>query len=92
MPQLAIQPPKLRFQPLTPLENEQVRNLSHDARIAAMCQGRLTYGQLFWWASNWPGEVPLINNEFAFVAFFEPEAADLSIPVSRAVAALALAA
>lgn len=92
MPELTIRPPKLRFQPLTALEKEQVRSLSPDARIAAMCQGRLTYGQLCWWASNWPHQVPLINNEFAFLAVFEPGAAELSIPVTRAVAALALAA
>ena len=92
MPELTIRPPKLRFQPLTPLEKEQVRSLSPDGRITAMCEGRLTYGQLFWWASNWPEEVPLINNEFAFVAFFEPSAADISIPITTTIAALTLAA
>lgn len=94
MPQLTIRPPRLGFQPLTPLEKEQVRRLTADQRVAAMCAGRLTYGQLCWWASRWPHEVPLINNEFAFIAYFEAEAAESGtrIEVSERVAALAKAA
>lgn len=94
MPQLTIRPPRLGFQPLTPLEKEQVQHLSADQRVAAMCAGRLTYGQLCWWASRWPREVPLINNEFAFIAYFEAEAAESGarIEVSEQVAALAKAA
>lgn len=91
VPELTIRPPRLGFGPLTPLEEEQVRCMSRDQRIAAMCAGRLTYGQLCWWASRWPHEVPLINNEFAFIAYFEAEAAesDARVEVSEQVAALA---
>jgi hypothetical protein len=94
MPELTIRPPRRRFQPLTPLEKQQVRALTADQRVAAMCAGRLTYGQLCWWASRWPHEVPLINNEFAFIAIFEAEAVESSpvIQVSERVAALANAA
>lgn len=92
MPELTIKAPKLRFQPLTPLEKHQILELSPEARIVAMCRGWLTYGQLCWWASNWPEQVPLINDEFAFLAYFEPGAAEVSITVTEPVAALALAA
>ncbi|WP_196189178.1 hypothetical protein [Conexibacter sp. W3-3-2] len=94
MPQLSIRPPRLKFGPLTALEKEQVVQMSADQRVAAMCAGRLTYGQLAWWASRWPHEVPLINNEFAYLAYFEAEAAEshTRIEVSEHVAALAQAA
>jgi hypothetical protein len=94
MPQLTIKPPRLGFQPLTPLEKEQVRRMTADQRIAAMCAGRLPYGQLCWWAARWPHEVPRINNEFAFLAAFEAEAAEsaTAIQISDRAAALAKAA
>ena len=94
MPQLTIRPPRLRFGPPSPLEKEQVLCMSPDERVAAMCAGRLTYGQLAWWASRWPHEVPRINNEFAYLAYFEAEAAESTsrIEVSETVAALAQAA
>lgn len=94
MPQLTIRPPRLGFQPLTSLEKEQIHRMNADQRVAAMCAGRLTYGQLCWWACRWPHEVPLINNEFAFIAYFEAEAAESEtrIEVSEQVAALAKAA
>lgn len=94
MPEITIRPPRLGFQPLTPLEKEQLLRTNAEQRIAAMCAGRLTYGQLCWWASHWPDEVPLINDEFAFIAFFEAEAAESApvIRVTEAVAALAEAA
>jgi hypothetical protein len=94
MPQLTIRPPRLGFQPLTPLEKEKVRRLTADQRVAAMCAGRLTYGQLCWWASRWPHQVPRINNEFAFIAAFEAEAAEspARVLVSDQAAALAKAA
>lgn len=94
MPHLTLKPPKLRFQPLTPLEQEQVLRMDADQRVAAMCAGRLTYGQLAWWAARWPHEVPLINNEFAYLAYFEAEAAEsgMRVQVSDRAAALAEAA
>lgn len=94
MRELTIKPPRLRFQPLTPLEKEQVLQMTADQRVAAMCAGRLTYGQLCWWASGWPEQVPLINNEFAFIAYFEAEAAESAprLRVTDEIAALAEAA
>lgn len=45
--------------------------MNSDQRVAAMCAGKLTYGQLAWWAARCPHEVPLINTEFAFLAHLE---------------------
>jgi hypothetical protein len=45
-------------------------------RIAAMVAGELTYRECCYWAQIAPEEVPLVNGEFAFLACFEPEAAE----------------
>ena len=45
-------------------------------RIAAMRAGDLTLNQLCEWARRRPHEVPLINNEFEFIAFKTPEVAE----------------
>jgi hypothetical protein len=45
-------------------------------RQAAMWAGELTHDQLWEWCKRAPGEVPLIHNEFAFIAAFTPEVAE----------------
>jgi hypothetical protein len=51
--------------------------MSPAQRQAAMWHGELTTDQLFEWAKRAPREVPLINNEFAFIATNTPEVAEL---------------
>lgn len=94
MPQLTINPPRLGFGALTRDQRDEIKAMTTDERIAAMCAGRWTYAQCCHWASRWPHEVPLINNEFAFIAAFEAEAAEARprLVVTEPVAALALAA
>ena len=46
-------------------------------REAAMWRGELTLDQCGAWARRAPHEVPLINGEFAFIAVFTPEIAEL---------------
>lgn len=45
-------------------------------RQAAMWRGELTSYQLFEWAQRKPREVPLINDEFAFIAWSTEEFRD----------------
>lgn len=45
-------------------------------RQAAMWDGRLSREQLYEWAKRAPKEVPLIENEFAFIAATTPEVAE----------------
>jgi hypothetical protein len=52
--------------------------MSPEERQAAMWAGRLSWGQLFEWAKRAPHEVPLINDEFAFIAAYTPEVAEVS--------------
>ena len=48
-------------------------------RVAAMYRGDLSLFQCLQWAVRRPQEVPLINNEFAFIAIRTPEAADAEL-------------
>lgn len=50
--------------------------MSPAQRQAAMWHGELTTDQLFEWAKRAPKEVPLINDEFAFIAANTPEVAE----------------
>ncbi len=50
--------------------------LSASEREAAMYRGDLSLFQCLEWAARRPHEVPLINNEFAFMAIRTPEIAD----------------
>lgn len=47
--------------------------MSAAEREAAMWRGELTWGQLYEWAKRAPREVPLINDESAFIAMLTPE-------------------
>jgi len=42
-------------------------------RIAAMRRGELTLEQCAAWAARYPGQVPLINGEFEYIAVLTPE-------------------
>ncbi len=52
--------------------------MSRAEREAAMWRGELTNAQLWEWARRTPNEVPLINNEWAFIAIHTPEVAELN--------------
>jgi len=43
-------------------------------RIAAMRRGELTLEQCSAWAARHPEQVPLLNDEFEYIAVFTPEA------------------
>lgn len=45
-------------------------------RVSAMRRGELSWSQLWEWAKQRPGEVPLVNGELEFIALLTPEAAD----------------
>jgi hypothetical protein len=47
-------------------------------RVEALHAGRLTFPQCFEWARRRPDEVPLIDGEFAFIAAFTPEVAEVT--------------
>jgi hypothetical protein len=51
--------------------------MSPAQRQAAMWNGELSYDQLYEWAKRAPKEVPLIDNEFAFLAANTPEVAEV---------------
>jgi len=51
-------------------------SMTPEQRERAMWKGELTGTQLFEWAKRAPHEVPLINNEFAFIAAKTPEVAE----------------
>jgi hypothetical protein len=57
--------------------SEALWRMSREERQAAMWRGELTWEQLWEWAAKAPTEVPLINDEFAFIAARTPEVAEL---------------
>jgi hypothetical protein len=79
-------------QPLTPLEawktwvrkdpawEEDTRRLwamTCDERVRAMRAGELSLRLCLHWASRAPHEVPLLENEWEFIAIATPEIADI---------------
>jgi hypothetical protein len=65
--------------PRDPTRDEQSRvlwEMSAAERVAAMYRGDLSLFQCLQWAARRPHEVPLINDEFAFIAIRTPEVAD----------------
>lgn len=44
--------------------------ISRRARVEAMRAGHLTLGQCMSWAERAPQEVPIVNNEWEFIAAF----------------------
>lgn len=65
--------------PRDPTRDEQSQRLwemSAAERLAAMYRSELSLFQCLQWAARRPQEVPLINDEFAFIAIRTPEVAD----------------
>lgn len=58
-------------------ESRALWEMTPAQRQAAMWRGQLSSHQLFEWAARKPSEVPLINDEFAFLAWSTPEVAEL---------------
>jgi hypothetical protein len=56
--------------------SEALWNMSPRERVAAMRRGELTWWQLCEWANRARHEVPLINDEYEFIAAFTPEVAE----------------
>lgn len=50
--------------------------LTRDERVQAMRSGRMPLWLCLHWASRAPHEVPLIGNEWEFIAIFTPEVAE----------------
>jgi hypothetical protein len=55
---------------------KQLWAMSPEQRVAAMRRGELTWWQLYEWAGRARHEVPLLDDEFEFIAIFTPEVAD----------------
>jgi len=55
-----------------------LRAMTQAEREAAMWRGDLTSAQLWEWARGWPDEVPTINGEWAFIAAYTPEVAEIA--------------
>ena len=51
--------------------------LTRDERVQAMRSGRMPLWLCLHWASRAPHEVPLIGNEWEFIAIFTPEVAEV---------------
>jgi len=53
---------------VNPERLERMWQMTAQQRVAAAREGKLTLGEMLRWASRRPGEVPLVNNEFFFIA------------------------
>lgn len=56
--------------------SDELWRMSPEERVAAMRRGELARWQLYEWAARRPREVPLLNDEFEFIALYTPEVAD----------------
>lgn len=52
---------------------EALWRMTPNKRIAAMRRGDLSMEQCCAWAARYPRQVPLINDEFEFIAAYMPE-------------------
>jgi hypothetical protein len=52
---------------------EAMWRMTPNERIAAMRRGDLSMEQCCAWAARYPRQVPLINDEFEFIAAYVPE-------------------
>lgn len=52
---------------------EALWRMTPNERIAAMRRGHLSMEQCCAWAARYPRQVPLINDEFEFIAAYMPE-------------------
>ena len=62
--------------------------LTRAERVEAMRAGRLSLRLCLHWASLAPHEVPILNDEFEFIAHLTPEAADATTQRERVTASL----
>jgi hypothetical protein len=58
--------------------------MTHDQRVTAMHQGRLSLRQLAYWSGRRGDEVPLIGGEFAYIAMYDAEYCEPAQPVGEA--------
>jgi hypothetical protein len=55
---------------------EALRRLGREGRLAAYRRGEFNLDSCCLWAARYPHEVPLLNNEFEFIARMTPEVLD----------------
>jgi hypothetical protein len=55
---------------------EALRRLGREGRLAAYRRGEFNLDSCCLWAARYPHEVPLLNNEFEFIARTTPEVLD----------------
>jgi hypothetical protein len=58
---------------LTPEQKAEVQAMTPAERLDAMLEGRLTLGQETFWSRSHEAQVPLVGNELAYIARFDPE-------------------
>jgi hypothetical protein len=58
---------------LTPEQKAEVLAMTPAERVDAMLEGRLTLGQETFWSRTHQAQVPLIGNELAYIARYDPE-------------------
>ncbi len=51
---------------------ERIDSMTGAECVAAMRRGELAYAELTYWSSSRPGEVPLIGNEYEWIAAKDP--------------------
>jgi hypothetical protein len=52
---------------------EQMWQLTPAQRIRAAYRGNFTLAEMLRWAARTPDEVPLVNDEFFFISYFETD-------------------
>ena len=70
----------LRRDPTREEQSRALWSMTPIERVTAMRAGRLSMRQCCEWAARRPDEVPLINDEFEFLAAYEPDVAELPPP------------
>jgi hypothetical protein len=72
----ATQPAPLGRTPRRKEQSDRLWKMTAAERVAAMRAGDLSMQQCCEWAALRPDEVPLINNEFEFLAAYDAERHD----------------
>lgn len=68
---------------LTDQQHRELWAMTRQERVDAMNQGRLTLGQLTAWSRRHETEVPLIANELAYIARYDPDYCEADDPEVR---------
>jgi hypothetical protein len=68
---------------LTPEQKAEVLAMTPVERVDAMLEGQLTLGQEAFWSRAHEAQVPLIGNELAYIARFDPEYCEASDKQAR---------